>query len=232
MTGDVSHYYERLEPRERMIAAIAAAARTDDQEVDRLVRSCPDYKHVQAGLAFTHCMRAVDFVTTALAVELGPHLRTLIVLDSVCDYLDFRSDLYTEAAWLVSDAAFWQGVQWGWARAGRNDDPPDPNEVDDELPPNLDAARLKKISADTLAALRQIAADLAAFSRGTFDGFGQWASDEGLDPLALVAAFAGYLSPGLEAARPLLDAAEPDPEVVEPYADLFRALWSTASDDV
>jgi hypothetical protein len=124
MSGDVTRYYERLEPRERMIAAIAAAARADDQEIDRLVGSCPRHTYVETDVAFTQRMRAAGYVTTALSVELGPLLRTLIVLDSVCDYLEVRSDRYIEALWLAARAALWQGVQWGWARSGRNDKDP------------------------------------------------------------------------------------------------------------
>jgi len=226
MSGDVTRYYERLEPRERMIAAIGAAARADDQEIDRLVGSCPRHTYVETDVAFTQRMRAAGYVTTALAVELGPLLRTLIVLDSVCDYLEVRSDRYINALWLAARAALWQGVQWGWARSGRNDDPPDPNDLDDELLTDLDTARLENISADTVTPLRQIAADLARFGRSTLDGFGQWASDEGLDSLVLVAAFAGYLSPHIEEARPMFDTAQPDPEAAEAFADICRALWA------
>jgi hypothetical protein len=190
------------------------------------VGSCPRYTYLQTDVAFTQCMRAADFVTTALAVKLGPLLRTLMVLDSVCDYLEVRSRRHVEAVWWTSDAAFWEGVQWGWARSGRDDDAPDPNELADGPLPDVDTASTEKINADTLAAVRHIAANFATFSRGTWDGFEQWASEEGLEPRALVAALAGYLNPDLEAARPLLDAAEPDPEVAEHYADLCRALWA------
>jgi hypothetical protein len=226
MSGDVARYYERLEPRERMIAAIEAAARTDDQEVDRLVGSCPRYKYVHTDLAFTQLMRAADFVTMALAVELAPLLRALVVLDSVCDYLEGRSRRHLDAVWWASDAAFRQGVRWGWARSGRDDDPPDPNELPDGPLPDVDTASTEEISAETLAALGHNAIDLARLGRSTLDGFEQWASEEGLKPLALIAAFAGYLSPHIKEVQPLLDAAEPDPEAVEQYADLCRALWT------
>ena len=226
MSGGVTGYYDRLEPHERLIAAIAAAARTDDQEIDRLIGSCPRYAYVQTDWTFTQCMRAADYITTALAFELGPHLGALNALDSACDYLEVRSRRYVEALRWIADAAFWQGVRWAWARSGRDDDPPDPNELTDRPLPDIDTATTDRISAVTVAALRHIATDLATFSQGILDGFGQWASEEGLEPLALVAAFAGELNPQLEAARPLLDAAEPDPEVAGQYADLCRALWA------
>jgi hypothetical protein len=226
MSGDVTRYYDRLEPCERMIAAIAAAARGDDQEIDRLVRSCPRHSYVQRDLAYTQRVRAAEFVTTALAFKLGPLLTTLTVLNSVCDYLKFPSDRYLEAVWLASDAAFGRGVQWGWARSGRDEDPPDPYEADDELLPSFDTAATEKISAGTLAALSKIATKVATFSRGILDGFAQWASDERLEPLALITVFADDLNRQLEAARPMLDAAEPDPEVAVQYAELCRALWT------
>ena len=90
----------------------------------------------------------------------------------------------------------------------------------------MDTASTEEVSAETLAALGHIAVDLARLGRSPLDGFEQWASEESLKPLALIAAFAGYLSPHIEEVQPLLDAAKPDPEIVEQYADLCRALWT------
>jgi hypothetical protein len=227
MSGDVTRFYDRLEPHERMIAAIAAAVRSDDQEIDRLVRSCPRHKYVQPDLAYTRYMGAAEFVTTALVVKLGPLLATLSVFDSVCDYLELRSGRYLEAVWLATDAAFRQGVQWGWARSGREDDPPDPNDADDELVSSFDPAYTRKITAVSLGVLRKIAADLATLSRGVWDGFTEWASEENLEPLALVTVFRDDFKPQLEAARQMLDAAESDREVAVQYADLCRAVWAS-----
>ena len=223
--SDVTRYYDRLDPRERMIAAIAAAARADDHEIDRLVRSCPRHTYGQTDPEYTRYMEAAEFVTTALAVELGPLLASLTVLDSVCNLLELRSKRYLEALWLASDAAFSQGVRWGWERSGRDDEPPDPNETADELP-SFDTTGTQNITAGSLAALRNIAAEAATFSRGIWDGFEQWASSEGLEPPTLITVFADNLKHRLEAARPILDAADTNPKVAAQYADLCKTIWA------
>ena len=71
-----------------------------------------------------------------------------------------------------------------------------------------------------------MAANVATFSKGIWDGFATWASEEGLEPLALVQVFREDFKPQLEAARPMLDAAESDPEVAVQYAELCRVLWA------
>ena len=226
MSGNLARFYDRLEPRERMIAVIAAAAWSDDQEIDRLVRSCPRHTYVQTDRAYTRYLGAAEFVTTALVVKLGPLLATLSAFDLVCHYLETRSSRYLEALFLGTDAAFRQGVQWGWARSGRDDDPPDPDDTDEELASSFDPTYTQRISAARVAALRTMAANVATFSKGIWDGFAKWASEEGLEPLALVQVFREDFKPQLEAARPMLDAAESDPEVAVQYADLCRTLWA------
>jgi hypothetical protein len=83
----IVHRYGRLEPEERFRAALAAAARDDDQEYDRLWETCPMRHYSMTDAAFTDRWRASSHLALAVAVDLGPRLANLRMLAAVRETL-------------------------------------------------------------------------------------------------------------------------------------------------
>jgi hypothetical protein len=81
------HRYYHLEPQERFLATLEAAARGDDEECDRLWGTCPMRHYSMTDGRFTDRWRATSTLATAVAVDLGPRLANLRMLAAVRETL-------------------------------------------------------------------------------------------------------------------------------------------------
>ena len=67
MNKIASHVYKDLTARQRIIASIEAAARGDETEKRRLIKSCPKKTYVQTDLEFSESME--NLMVLAMAIE-------------------------------------------------------------------------------------------------------------------------------------------------------------------
>ncbi len=240
MNRELGLHYDRLAAQERAAATIAALARADDEEVNRLGRACPRLRYEQLDAAFLDRMSAAEFVTTVFALDIGRLLSNLALVHAMRSYTAIVLDDCLSALFLESLRAFREGARWGWTRAGRDDPPPIPAESEDDSECDVedkdfrqldetDTAQVDAAIASALGNLDEIASSTAVHARSMLDGFSKWAENEGFDPSALLGAFAGYLHEQLNSVGPDLDAAVPEPDVLDEYMQACAVHWARRS---
>ena len=108
MNKIASQVYINLKPRERIIASIEAAARGDETERRRLIKSCPKKTYVQTDLEFSESME--NLMVLAMAIEcdlrgsaLGYFVALRIEPKIAANFLQEISDI--RAAWKITISA-------------------------------------------------------------------------------------------------------------------------------
>ena len=95
--------YESLTPRQRVIATIEAEARGDDDEVNRLVKTCPKKTYSQADAAYTDTMIKLWALSAAIECDIRGNIIGFLV--SVLMERESTVDIFlqrianTQAAW-------------------------------------------------------------------------------------------------------------------------------------
>lgn len=62
--------YENLTPRQRIVAAVEAEARNDEDEIQRLITSCPKVKYVSTDARFSGPMEKIFGLAVAVETDL------------------------------------------------------------------------------------------------------------------------------------------------------------------
>jgi hypothetical protein len=83
----VARHYRDLDPAERFRLALEAEAREDARELERLVQTCPRLLYKMDDAAFTDRVDAARTMAVAVALDLGPRLVKLRMLEAVRETL-------------------------------------------------------------------------------------------------------------------------------------------------
>ncbi len=212
--------YEQLTPQERFLLALGAMSRGDDDEIDRLGRSCPRKVYKKRDSAFTGLIHASS--QTAM-------LFSVIWLSAAQEYrgslLAGECFISARRGWFVG---FAQGVRSAGKRASRKkaplDDPePTVEELDqmgfafaiDEFPKKYDDMHQK----------------LGARLKGVYEGFVRFCDTVGVEPEKLLAWYPPILD-DIEDLRGLLenDDIEPDEELTARVFEALVTSWPEAGD--
>jgi hypothetical protein len=220
----VQRLYDRFAPDERLRLAITALAREDDAEAERLGRSCPRKTYTATDPDYVDRLEASDGVTLCILAELLPHLAKLRMVAAFRLYGEYLEGLQEDAAVI----AYLDGRAAGLAAArqgarGRGT-PRRPADEDPGLAAATERAAEHRRLFERLC--DRLGARVAAEVRISWDAFGRFCRDDlGLEPEALVAAWARPALANLEEHRAALEAAEPEAGAVDVLLDVLRYAW-------
>jgi hypothetical protein len=81
----LSRHYGELDPAERFRLVLAAGARGDDRECERLVTTCPRFGYKMSDAAYLDRVEASDDMAVAVALDLAPRMAQLRMLAVTSD---------------------------------------------------------------------------------------------------------------------------------------------------
>ena len=205
--------FRQLAPGERLIAALEAISRQDDDEIDRLGRSCPRKVYEKRDSAFTDLINASSRATMLFSVSWLSAAQAYRG-----SFLAGECFIGEKRGWFVG---FAQGVRSAGKRASRKKAPlddPEPTVEElgemglvyaiDEFPKKYDDLHQK----------------LAARLKGIYHGFVRFCRVVGVEPEKLLACYPPILD-DIENLRGLLDNDNIKPDE-EPAKKLFEVLVS------
>jgi hypothetical protein len=224
-TDGLARLYDRLSPDERLKLVVAAKARDDETEEDRLLRACPKQTYTMNDLAFWQRWQGAELLVAALMSDTARHIGWMEAVDVLCEPVEALLDglIVTAQRWV--DEHDLSDHDEAGARA-TDDDAAGAADPDDEQ--GCDSGN------DTRFPVRamQLAYDVsAALVRARWEAFGAVCREEiGVDPETLLAALWPELRARLDyyadamAATPYAD----DPRTVAAREEWFKtgvAVW-------
>jgi hypothetical protein len=212
MKGDgLSKLYDTLRLDERVRLRLAAWARRDRLDCDRLDRTCPAIQYDD------YCARqdCSDVLVLGTLAELLPLLAKLQMIAAFRPAMEFVAEVADDGAAL----GYVKGYAAGWQAAGKRGAPP--QIADDALPRAPESIRRL-----LLGVADELARTFATSARTPRDALAAFAEAELGVPLSdLLGAWAPEALSNLAVHAEALDAAEPDPEALALYGDVLRLAW-------
>jgi hypothetical protein len=215
MKGDgLSKLYDTLSLDELFRLRLAAMARGDRVDCDRLDRACTygqahDYRERLA---------AAELLTLCVLVELGQKLAKLEMLDAVRPLVELLEGAATDAAWM----GYLDGYGAGWKAAGKRGEPPAVSDA------TLDEASGRAYGRGTRISgmLEHATVELAGMARTPRDGLAAFAEAElGVSLGDLLGAWAPGAVETLADHAEALDAAAPDAERMALFGEVLSRAW-------
>jgi hypothetical protein len=235
--------YDQLEPNERFRLDLLAVARGDEQESERLVRTCPRHTYTMNDRAFTGRWTGAMEITLRVFIPIEQLLSKLEMIDAFRAVIPYSHTLTQDAALDAYLDGHRSGSYHAWNAAGRTGHPPawpgeglEPNDAEDEWDRamkrdmNEIEAMVEKYG-ELLPELmdrreRQLATEAYSLWTG-FEGF--CAESVGVEAKKVLKV---VLSPnpalervaGLEALARCLEL-EPDPEIAHAWREGLAETW-------
>lgn len=202
----IDQHYDRLEPLERFRLAVAASARNDGVERDRLMASCPRESYSMPSVAVLHRLDLAEAFVIALIAELESVEARLRLLRGLRPFVECVLDRVVDN---TSFALCCEVV---------------PTEHHDAVLSAIEnAASEPRIR--LLTVFERIEADLLGHSAALVHGFAAFARSElGLQATTLIAAFADSKISRFEESL----AAVPDSDAVAGVQQTFLELWRSS----
>jgi hypothetical protein len=228
--------YDRLTPEERFRLDVLALARGDEEESERLIRTCPRRDYTMNDWGF------VGRWETARELALLTYVDVVRRLDKINTIAAFRSLFpYLNAIW--EDDVHWAyfdgheaGCRYAWTRSGKAGEPPgweaDEEEAERNADPTIDEDLKKWTGEGTYArvagTLEEMERELVREALAAWSGFARFCAQEmGLEAKDVVVALA---RPFAEKVRDLEELSarhevEAEAEGVEEYLVLMTEAW-------
>jgi hypothetical protein len=137
--------YDQLEPDERFRLHLLAMARGDEQESERLVRTCPRHTYTMNDRAFTGRWTGAMEITLRVLLPLEQLLCKLQMIDAFRAVIPYAQTLAQNAAFDAYFDGHRSGSYHAWNAAGRTGCPPawpgedlEPGEAEDEHDPAME----------------------------------------------------------------------------------------------
>ena len=125
-------HYDKLEPEERFRLDVLAMARGDEQESERLTRTCPTRHYAMTDMAFADRWQAALQISTITFMEIERHLAKIRMVAAFREMGPYLRMLMKNNG----DDAYFDGHRAGsahaWAKAGMEGGPPG-WKADDEI---------------------------------------------------------------------------------------------------
>ena len=220
--------YDRLTPEERFRLVIEAEVRGDKGEFGRLVQSAPRYTCTMADPAYTRLLRASRDVTWAVCLDLYPRLGQVRIVRSFSEALPLTYNACEGEAHLAYLDGRETGAREGWRAAGKEGNPPEPDEDDPETEVALEriGSRIQGASKRFTGLLKDLELEIAREARALWEAFGNFSREElGLEPRKLVKFWLDDALPEIEELEALTEGLEIDREKLEESEDLLRSGW-------
>jgi hypothetical protein len=135
--------YDRLTPEERFRLDVLATARGDEQESERLTRTCQRETYTMNHRGYTSRWNGTNDITIRMYVAIGEGLAKLQMVDTFRELVPYSKTLSHE---MIFDGYFRgheSGSRYAWGQAGKDGEPPgyeeDMEEADENADPATDA---------------------------------------------------------------------------------------------
>jgi hypothetical protein len=132
--------YNRLTPEERFRLDVLATARSDEQESERLNRTCQRETYTMNHRGYTSRWNGTYDITIRMYVPIGEGLAKLQMVDTFRELVPYSQTLSHE---MIFDGYFRgheSGSRYAWGRAGKDGEPPGYEEDIEESVQNADPA--------------------------------------------------------------------------------------------
>jgi len=120
----LGEFYDRFDPDERCRLVLEAAARGDEEEIERLRETCPRETYTASDIAFTDRISGSLKITMMLCQLLAPSLTELRTLSAFREVLSHTFDHCINTARLAYLRGHGMGMIRAWEAAGKKGDPP------------------------------------------------------------------------------------------------------------
>ena len=120
----LGEFYDRFDPDERFRLFLEAAARGDEEEIERLRDACPRAEYSAIDIAYSDRISGSLKMTMLLCQVLAPSLTELRTLAACRKVLSYAFDQYINKARLAYVRGHETGVSRAWKAAGKKGDPP------------------------------------------------------------------------------------------------------------
>src|SRR5918997_4424994 len=237
-------HYDKLSAEERFRLDVLAMARGDEQESERLVRSCPRATYTANDRAFTVRWTSCENIALRVALPLLEELGRLRIVDAMRVLAPYQGTLNENLAFDAYHKGHEAGSYHAWGHAGETGHPPawpkgeDPEEIwepdEDERDPAMgrDEAELEVVVEEfggfLPEVLDKLERDATAAAHTAWTGYAAFCEGcAGVDPEKLVGVILG---PALEQIRGMKNRAErlgvePDAETVEQILEGLAETW-------
>jgi len=221
-------FYDAFTPAERFQLVIEALARGDEQEVRRLVRSCPHHTYTIIDAAYTDRMHTADSIVQAVALDLGPRITKAKMIESFEEAL---LSTYNSCANEVLAAYFLAhraGAMWAWKKAGMEGGPP--KDIEDgehaQTQTALLEARIQEDSEIVTSMLKKFKLKVATEALAMWEAFSTFCREElGLEPEKPITVFFAPLLSEVEDLLYMTEGVEVDQADIDRYRQLIRSGW-------
>ena len=219
--------YDRFTPEERFRLVIEAQARGDEDDVRRLVRSCPRHAYTMTDAAYSDRLLAVNSLVDVVALDLSPRIARAKIIEGFEEALPFTYNSCANEALMSYFDGHKTGLQWAWEKAGMSGEPPEPEDEEyDDSNLELIEARIHGASERFTGMLTKLKREVAKEARAIWEAFVLFCREElGLEPEKPVQVFFEPLLSEVEELRRLTEGLEIDQEAVERYGEVIRSGW-------
>ena len=242
MKGNGMHrLYDQLEPDERFRLDLLAMARGDEQESERLVRTCPRHTYIMNDRAFTGRWTGAVEITLRVFIPIEQLLCKLQMIDAFRVVIPYAQTLAQNAAFDAYFDGHRSGSYHAWNAAGMEGRPPawpgealEPGEAEDDpaLERDMDEieAKVEKYGELLPELMDRLERELATEAFSLWTGFGGFCAESvGVEAEKVLQV---VLSPnpaldrvaGLKALARRLEL-EPDPEIAHALREGLAEKW-------
>lgn len=221
-----ARYYNRLTAAERFALDVEAMARGDEEESERLVRTCPRHTYTMNDPGFTGRWVGINEITVRVYGDLARYTDKLQMIEVVRVILPYSETFAQDAAFESYLDGHCAGARHAWAQAGAEGPAPEwPLEVDEEgvkAPIGRAASILPDI-------LEKIERELAAEALTLWEAFAGFCENEmGLDAEKVLGVVMGAGEERVEVITTLAErlGLKPDEDLVAELQKGLAESWS------
>ena len=120
----LGEFYDRFDPDERFRLVLEAAARGDEEEIERLRDACPRMKYSAIDIAYSDRISGSLKMTMLICQLLAPSLTKIRTLAAFRKVLSYAFDHCINTARLAYVRGHDGGASRAWKAAGKKGDPP------------------------------------------------------------------------------------------------------------
>jgi hypothetical protein len=223
--------YNRLTPEERFRLFVEAEVREDKEECRRLVQSCPQRIYEMNDPAYEDRLRASQEATILVCLDLAPRLAKARLIGAFSEALV----LVNNSCLYEADYSYFEGHRAGakvaWRAAGRDGDPPVPEE---EYIDNTEmeqafreiTARVEESSNRFTAFLGDLKHQTIAEAGAIWEAFGIFSRSElGIEPEKLMKVWFEPMLEEVEWLGTFMANTKPNREKLAEYQTALSAIW-------
>ncbi len=221
--------YDRFTPEERFRLVLEAQSRGDEEDVQRLVRTCPRYNYAMTDAEYTDRMITASSLVYVVALDLAPRIARARMIEAFEDTLPFTYNSCANEALSAYFDGHKAGIKWAWKEAGASLDgePPEPGDEEyDDAEMDLIEARLQGASKRFTGTLENLKLGVATEARAMWEAFSVFCREElGLEPEKPVRVFFNPLLSEVEDLLKMTEGVEVEQEEVDKYREIIRSGW-------